>query len=65
MSGDRLAVAVADLIDAFLEQPRTGTEANRNGPPALLDVAEAARALPACGHRCDPGELLAIESTDA
>ncbi len=30
-----------------------------------LAVAHAARAVPACGRRCDPGELLANETTGA
>lgn len=42
-SGDRVAAAIAELAEALREELRAELDARRDGPPALLDVAEAAR----------------------
>ncbi len=43
--GDRVAAAVVELADALREQLRAELDVRQDAPPALLDVATAARAL--------------------
>jgi excisionase family DNA binding protein len=42
---DRIRAAIGELADALREQLRSELAASRNDPPALVDVAEAARVL--------------------